>query len=191
MYSPCFVLPYQRVSGQWYAPDLVFTHTLTPEPVALRGCSVLGGLNRLCSARTTDRPQFQAMLEYCRKHKGKVTHVVFSDLSRLARNIEDQSATLTSFKRLGTTPVSCDDRIEDSAAGRMAVNLLGIFNQWFSDNLSERTKYRMEVGAKEGRHLHLAPIGYFNGANGSGLQVDRERAALVRQAFEWVTEPMN
>lgn len=34
-YLPCFVLPYQREAGQWYAPDLVFTHTLAPEPVSL------------------------------------------------------------------------------------------------------------------------------------------------------------
>jgi site-specific DNA recombinase len=138
------------------------------------------------SARTTDRPEFQAMLEYCRKHRGKVSHVVFADLSRLARNVEDQSATLTNFKRLGITAVSCDERIEDTAAGKLSVNLLGVFNQFFSDNLSERTKYRMSVGAKEGRHLHLAPIGYMNGSNGAGLQIDSQRAALVRQAFEWV-----
>jgi site-specific DNA recombinase len=138
------------------------------------------------SARTTDRPQFQAMLEYCRRHRGKVSHIVFADLSRLARNVADQSATLTNFKRLGITAVSCDERIEDTAAGKLSVNLLGVFNQFFSDNLSERTKYRMSVGVKEGRHLHLAPIGYCNGANGSGLQVDSQRAALVRQAFEWV-----
>lgn len=138
------------------------------------------------SARTTDRPEFQAMLEYCRKHKDKVTHVVFADLSRLARNVSDQSVTLTQLEKLGITPVSCDERIEDTAAGKLSVNLLGVVNQFFSDNLSERTKYRMSVGAKEGRHLHLAPIGYFNGPNSSGLQVDRQRAALVRQAFEWV-----
>lgn len=138
------------------------------------------------SARNTDRPQFQEMLEYCRKHKSKVTHVVFADLSRLARNVADQSVTLTQFEKLSIVPVSCDERIEDTAAGKLSVNLLGVVNQFFSDNLSERTKYRMGVGAKEGRHLHLAPIGYINGTNGSGLQVDRERSALVRQAFEWV-----
>lgn len=138
------------------------------------------------SARTSDRPQFQAMLEYCRTHKAKVTHVVFADLSRLARNIQDQASTLAQFEKLGIVPVSCDERIEDSAAGKLSVNILGVLNQFFSDSLSERTRYRMDVGAKEGRHLHLAPIGYINGANGSGLQVDTERAALVRQAFEWV-----
>jgi site-specific DNA recombinase len=139
------------------------------------------------SARTDERTHFQAMLEYCRTHRGKVTHVVFADLSRLARNVADQSVTLTKFKKLGITPVSCDERIEDSAAGKMSVNLLGVVNQFFSDSLSERIRYRMSAGVQEGRWLWLAPIGYLNGKNGSsGLQVDAERAGLVRQAFELV-----
>jgi DNA invertase Pin-like site-specific DNA recombinase len=139
------------------------------------------------SARTTDRTQFQEMLKNCRAHRNKVTHVVFADLSRLARNIQDQASTLATFKQLGITPVSCDERIEDSAAGKLSVNLLGVVNQFFSDNLSERTCYRMSVGVQEGRWLWLAPIGYLNGKNGtSGLQLDTQRAKLVRQAFEWV-----
>jgi site-specific DNA recombinase len=139
------------------------------------------------SARTDDRTQFQAMLKYCRAHQGKVTHVVFADLSRLARNIEDQASTLGTFKQLGITPVSCDERIEDSAAGRMAVNMLGVVNQFYSDSLSERIRYRMTAGVQEGRWLWLAPIGYLNGTNGTqGLQVDPKRAGWVRQAFEWV-----
>lgn len=139
------------------------------------------------SARTDDRTQFQEMLKYCRVHRGKVTHVVFADLSRLARNIEDQASTLGTFKQLSITPVSCDERIEDSAAGRMAVNMLGVVNQFYSDSLSERIRYRMAAGVQEGRWLWLAPIGYLNGTNGTpGLQLDPQRAGLVRQAFEWV-----
>lgn len=127
------------------------------------------------------------MLQYCRAHGGKVTHVVFADLSRLARNIEDQASTLGTFKQLGIIPVSCDERIEDSAAGRMAVNMLGVVNQFYSDSLSERIRYRMAAGVQEGRWLWLAPIGYLNGEDGSSsLQIDTKRAALVRQAFEWV-----
>lgn len=139
------------------------------------------------SARTADRTQFQEMLTYCRTHRSKVTHVVFADLSRLARNIQDQASTLATFKQLGITPVSCDERIEDSAAGKLSTNLLGVVNQFFSDSLSEKTRYRMSIGVQEGRWLHLAPVGYLNGTNGSsGLQIDTQRAALVRQAFEWV-----
>ena len=136
------------------------------------------------SARTDDRAQFQAMLEYCRKNRGKVTHVVFADLSRLARNVADQSITLGQFKKLGITPVSCDERIEDSAAGKLAVNILGVVNEFYSDSLSERITFRMAAGVQEGRWLWLAPIGYLNGPKKSGLKVDHPRAALVRQAFE-------
>jgi site-specific DNA recombinase len=140
------------------------------------------------SARTTDRPQFQAMLDYCRKHKSKVTHVVFADLSRLARNVADQSVTLATFKQLGITPVSCDETIEDSAAGKLSVNLLGVVNQFFSDSLSERTRYRMSAGVQQGRWLWVAPLGYLNAkTNGiSELQVDTQRAELIRKAFELV-----
>jgi len=136
------------------------------------------------SARTTDRPHFQEMLSYCRKHKGKVTHVVFADLSRLARNVADQSVTLATFKQLGITPISCDETIEDSAAGKLSVNLLGVVNQFFSDNLSERIRFRMSAGVQQGRWLWLAPIGYLNSKE--GLQVDVHRSELVRKAFELV-----
>src|SRR5580704_2051267 len=42
------------------------------------------------SARTTDRPNLQKLLDYCREHRGKVSHVIVADLSRLARNVADQ-----------------------------------------------------------------------------------------------------
>lgn len=43
------------------------------------------------SARTADdRPEFQKLLDYCRENKSKVSHVVVADLSRFARNMEDQ-----------------------------------------------------------------------------------------------------
>ncbi|MGB8582927.1 MAG: recombinase family protein [Candidatus Sulfotelmatobacter sp.] len=142
------------------------------------------------SARTAERPQFQAMLNYCRKHKGKVTHVVFADLSRLARNVGDQSVTLATLRQLGITPVSCDETIEDSAAGKLSVNLLGAVNQFFSDSLSERIKYRMSAGVQQGRWLCVAPIGYLNAKAAKGvppeLRIDPQRADLVRKAFELV-----
>jgi len=40
------------------------------------------------------------------------------------RNVADQSVTLATFKQLGIIPVSCDETIENSAAGKLSVNLL-------------------------------------------------------------------
>jgi site-specific DNA recombinase len=52
------------------------------------------------SGRTTDRPAFQKMMQFCRDPKNKGITVAVSDLSRLARNIEDQAATMTELARL-------------------------------------------------------------------------------------------
>lgn len=136
------------------------------------------------SARTAeDRPAFQKMLDYCRKNKGKVTHVVVADLSRFARNLFDQGKAIAGLQQLGIKVVSVDEPItDDTAAGKLARNMLGAMNQFFSDSLSERIRFRMQAGLKEGRFLHYAPIGYTN--VNKNLVVDPERGPLVRQAFE-------
>jgi site-specific DNA recombinase len=33
------------------------------------------------SARTADRPNLQKLLDYCREHRGEVSHVIVADLS--------------------------------------------------------------------------------------------------------------
>ena len=47
------------------------------------------------SARTDDRPQFRQMLTYCQQHRREISHVIVSDLSRLARNVLDQGQTIS------------------------------------------------------------------------------------------------
>jgi site-specific DNA recombinase len=137
------------------------------------------------SARSTDRPAFQRMMEYCHKHKSKVSQVVVADLSRFARNVLDQGEALARLQQLGIKVVSVDEPItDDTAAGKLARNMLGSMNQFFSDSLSERIKYRMDAGLKEGRFLHLAPIGYLN--KDKAVVVDPERGPLIRQAFELI-----
>ena len=89
------------------------------------------------------------------------------------------------MQQLGIELVSIDDPVTDnSAVGRLARNMLGAFNQFFSDSLSERTRYRMLAAVKEGRFLWPAPIGYINKTK--QLEVDPDRAPLVREAFELI-----
>jgi site-specific DNA recombinase len=59
-------------------------------------------------------------------------------------------------------------------------------NQFYSDVLSERVRYRMGETVKAGRFPHRAPLGYRNvGANGTkNLATDAERAPMIRKAFE-------
>jgi DNA invertase Pin-like site-specific DNA recombinase len=105
-------------------------------------------------------------------HAGKVTHVVVADLMAW-------SATLRA-RRVD------EPHLDQSAAGKLSANPLGSVNQFYSDVLSERVRYRMQEATKAGRFLHRAPLGYRNAqVNGTkNLAIDAEPAALIRKAFE-------
>lgn len=139
------------------------------------------------SARTADRPEFQKLLEYCKQHSGKVSHVVVADLSRFARNTGDQATAMARLENMRITLVSVDEpNIDKTAAGKLCANLLGAVNQFYSDSLSERVRYRMAEAVKSGRFVWRAPLGYRNVQNNGtkNLALDEERAPLIRKAFE-------
>ena len=129
------------------------------------------------------------MLVYCRERRHKVSHVVVADLSRLARNVLDQGQTIISLTQLGIQLVSVDEpTLDDSAAGKLLKNVLGSMNQFFSDSLSEKTKFRMEAGVKQGRWLWVAPLGYLNDVSTKKIVIDKDRAPLVVKAFSLIAD---
>ena len=98
------------------------------------------------SGRTAGRAQLQAMLNFCRKNK--VKNVIVADLSRLARNVADQGNIIAMLVSYGTRLRSVDESsLQDDATGKLGKNIIGAFSQFFSDSLSERTKYRMSAAS--------------------------------------------
>src|SRR5882724_10658793 len=141
------------------------------------------------SARVADRKQFQAMLKFCRHHKREVSHVIVSDLSRFSRNVGDQPNSIVELAQSGVKLLSVDEsQIDDSAAGKMAQGMIGVFNQYFSDALSERTKFRMQAGVQAGRWLWKGPIGYRNDTSTKIVVMDSEAATFVRKAFSLIAD---
>lgn len=137
------------------------------------------------SARTTNRPALQAMLAYCRQNKRKISHVLVTDLSRLARNVQDQAQILVTVRQLGMKLESIDEPLADnSPMGEFVRNMMGSINQLFSDALSAKTRDRMQAAVKAGRYPWPAPIGYLN--KDKRLQIDPVRGPLIREAFEMV-----
>jgi DNA invertase Pin-like site-specific DNA recombinase len=115
------------------------------------------------SARTPERAGLQKLLDYCREHRGKVSHVIVADLSRLARNVADQGMLISRLADMGVQLLSVDEpHIDRTAAGKLSANLLGSVNQFYSDVLSERVRYRMAEAVKAGRFVWRAPLGYRN-----------------------------
>jgi site-specific DNA recombinase len=139
------------------------------------------------SARTLDRPEFQRMLAYCRTNRRQIGYVVVQDLSRFARNAGDQAETIAELRRIGVLLRSTyESNIDETAAGTMAANLFGAFNQYFSDALSEKMRDRTRQSVAAGRFPWRAPIGFQNigGKEGPNIVPDERAAPLVRRAFE-------
>jgi len=182
------VIGYARVSSDEQAKEnnsLAVQNEKIARRCADEGWELLTVVTASESARTMERDGLKKALAYCRQHRGKVKQFIVAELSRLARNAHDQAELIVTLKQMGIELVSIDDPVtDDSAVGKLVRNMIGAINQFFSDALSERTRDRMAAAARSGRYLAKAPIGYVN--KNKRLQIDPQRAPLVREAFELV-----
>jgi DNA invertase Pin-like site-specific DNA recombinase len=138
------------------------------------------------SAKTTDRSQLQALLKYCRTHKGTVHFVVVYNLTRFAREKYDHFALRAHLKSLGISLRSATEPIDDTSTGKLMEGVLAAFAQFDNDVRSDRTRAGMKAALELGRWTFPAPLGYLNAPKWSSTSLvhDPERGSLVRQAFE-------
>lgn len=140
------------------------------------------------SGRTADRPSFVRLLSYCKAHRDRIGYVIVESLSRFARNVADQGAAIAELRENDITLLSvAEPNVDNTAAGRMAAGVHGVFNQYFSDALSEKMKERSAASVRAGRWPWAAPVGYVNDlkqGNGANIKPDPLAAPLVREAFE-------
>ena len=64
------------------------------------------------SAKTTERPELQQLLSFCRDNKSRVCAVVVYDISRLARQLHDHILIRALLGKLGITLRSGHDPIQ-------------------------------------------------------------------------------
>jgi len=136
-----------------------------------------------------NRLQFQSMLGFCKASRRDVGFVVVQDLSRFARDAKDQADAIYELGKSGIRVRSVyEPNVDDTAAGRLAANILAAFNQHFSDSLSEKMKDRMRASASAGRFPWRAPIGYMNvgGKAGANIKPDTQTARSITRAFELI-----
>ena len=140
------------------------------------------------SAKTTDRPEFQRLLEYCRSNKGRVQFVVVYNVTRFSRNAHDHAVIRALLLRLGVTLRSVNEPISDDPVGKLTENMLAAIAQFDNDQKAERTKAGMRAALGRGRWTWQAPLGYRNGNVKTGepsLVPDVERAPLMLAPSRW------
>src|ERR1700741_940569 len=110
------------------------------------------------SGRIADRPEFQKMVAFCKAHRREVQYVIVQDLSRFARNLQDQAQFIAELWKHGIKFRSVwEPNVDETAAGKLAANIHGAFNQYFSDSLSEKMRDRSRAAVMAGRFSWPAP----------------------------------
>lgn len=139
------------------------------------------------SAKTTDRPEFQRLITFCRQHTGKVQAVIVYGLSRFSRNTADHHAIAALLRGKGIALRSVTEPIDDSPTGRLMEGILASFSQFDNDVRAARTRAGLKAAAERGRWIWPAPLGYRTGSRPAGepsLVPIAEMAPLIREAFE-------
>lgn len=148
-------------------------------------------VDRGTSAKSADRPQLQAMLEYVKENADRVDYVIVHKIDRLARNRDDDSDIMRVLRECGVQLVSASESIDDTPAGMLLHGIMSSIAEFYSQNLATEVKKGMGEKIKSGGTVGRAPIGYQNvryvddkGREERTVIIDPDRAPLIKIAFE-------
>lgn len=152
-----------------------------------RGWQITHEYSDVESARTTDRPQFTAMLAAAEQRAFDV--IVVHKLDRFSRSVTDTLFTLRRLSQAGIGFVSISEQFDYSTPiGKVMLTMLAAFAEWYLDNLAQETSKGKRERATKGRWNGMLPFGYtaqYRKDGGDGLpRIDDKSAAGVRLAFE-------
>ena len=117
-------------------------------------------VDRGASAKSADRPQLQAMLEYVKENADRVDYVIVHKVDRLARNRDDDSDIMRVLRECGVQLVSASESIDDTPAGMLLHGIMSSIAEFYSQNLATEVKKGMGEKVKGGGTIGRAPIGH-------------------------------
>lgn len=111
------------------------------------------------SAKTDDRPQFQAMFDAIKEHPP--SFVIVHKLDRFSRNRYDAAIYRKKLKDVGTVLLSVLERFDDSPESIILQSVLEGYNEYYSRNLAREVMKGMLQNAQNGVwNGGIAPLGY-------------------------------
>src|SRR5688500_4916983 len=90
------------------------------------------------SAKTTDRTQFKALLEYCRVQKPRVQIVVVYNIARFSRNSLNHAIVRAHLLKLGVSLKSATEPIDDTSTGQLVEGVLSVIAHFENVQKAER-----------------------------------------------------
>jgi site-specific DNA recombinase len=143
------------------------------------------------SGKNTERPELKNMIDYAKRHKHEIDHVIVYKMSRASR---DMASYFTGFmlplKALGISVRSATEQIDDSATGQFMEGINILVAQLDNHNKRDFTIDNMTSLSLQGWWQGPAPLGYDNFRIPNGLGKMRpslkknNMAEYVKQTLE-------
>ena len=141
------------------------------------------------SARSADRDGLQDMLAFIAATR--VQFCLVHKLDRLARNRADDVKIHEALINAGVTLVSATESIDQTPSGMLVHGIMSSIAEFYSRNLATEVNKGLHQKLAQGGTPMRAPVGYLNvrktdenGREIRTVEVDPERAPLIRWAFE-------
>jgi site-specific DNA recombinase len=140
------------------------------------------------SGKSLDRPGLQQALGDARR--GRYELLLVFKVDRLARSTGGLARVLEELDSTGVAFRSASEPFDTStAAGRMMVQMLGVFAEFEREMIVERTKMGLAKKAASGEWTGgIAPYGYHYDTDERVLVPDEQEAANVRRVFQLYLE---
>ena len=135
------------------------------------------------TAKDPGRPVFNAMMTSI--ESGEVTGIIAWHPDRLARNSIDGGKIIyaldTGKLRSLKFPTFW---FEDTPQGKFMLQIAFGQSKYYVDNLSENVRRGLREKVRRGEYPGLAPVGYLNNPRTRNIDINENKAILIRKLFE-------
>lgn len=136
------------------------------------------------SAGTTDRPDYQKMMQRIRA--GEFTHLLVWKIDRISRNIIDFTDMYQELQALGITFISLAEQFDTSSiVGQALLKMILIFAELERHNAAERSKAVLLSKAEAGEYTGFRiPFGYRRDSDTKEYSIEEPEAHIIRLIFD-------
>jgi DNA invertase Pin-like site-specific DNA recombinase len=145
------------------------------------------------SAKTDGRKEFLRMLEFIKKHKGKVSHILVYTLDRFSRTGGGAIKLAQDLReKYGVTVFAVTQPTDTSnPSGVLHQNIQLLFSEFDNQLRKQRAIAGMKEKFEKGEWVTRVPQGYdIVKINGLRKIVVNKEGKLIKKAFEWKGEGM-
>jgi DNA invertase Pin-like site-specific DNA recombinase len=146
--------------------------------------AIIEELTEKQSAKIPGRPVFGEMIK--RLENGEADGILAWHPDRLARNSVDGGKIiyLIDCGRIAALKFP-QFWFEPTPQGKFMLNIAFGQSKYYVDSLSENTKRGLRQKVRRGEYPSVAPIGYINDVRTKSIVVDKKKAKVIREAFEY------